>query len=155
MGITWRTRAVRIWLAVWKFFCRNLACGHRILTERLPNLVAASARKIICVVTVLWTIGIALWGRGGPARLQLPAGAATLLWLPLEAARQRHHTRRVAAYRAVHMLHAQSTTVAIIARSLRISRPPVYTDLMAVNARLTLEWSNGVAEDRTWMDSGL
>jgi transposase len=49
------------------------------------------------------------------------------LWA--EAARERRNAPRVAAYQAVHTLHAQGTPTAAIARALGISRPTVYAYL--------------------------
>jgi transposase len=49
------------------------------------------------------------------------------LWA--EAARERRNAPRVAAYQAVHTLHAQGTPIAAIARALGISRPTVYAYL--------------------------
>jgi hypothetical protein len=49
------------------------------------------------------------------------------LWA--EAERERRHAPRVAAYHAVHTLHAQGTPIAAIARALGISRPTVYAYL--------------------------
>jgi transposase len=49
--------------------------------------------------------------------------------LRTEAARARRHAPRVAAYQAVHTLHAQGTPTAAMARALGISRPPGYTYL--------------------------
>jgi len=49
--------------------------------------------------------------------------------LRAEAARERRNALRVAAYQAVHTLHAQRTPSATIARALGISRPTVYAYL--------------------------
>src|SRR5919205_4544359 len=43
--LPWGVRLVRIQLTVRKFGCRNATCTRRIFTERLPDLVAPSARK--------------------------------------------------------------------------------------------------------------
>jgi transposase len=82
--LAWGTRAVRIQLTVRKFLCRTRACGRRIFTERLPELVAAYGRKTHRLVTILRVIGMALGGQAGArlaARLQLPTSPATLLRL--------------------------------------------------------------------------
>jgi transposase len=82
--LSWGTRPVRIHLMVRTFVCRNPTCTRRIFTERLPDLVAPSARKTHQLITVLRAIGIALGGQAGArlaARLQLAASAATLLRL--------------------------------------------------------------------------
>jgi transposase len=41
IDLPWGLRAVRIPLTVRTFRCRNQACGRRIVTERVPDLVAA------------------------------------------------------------------------------------------------------------------
>jgi transposase len=82
--LPWGTRAVRIQLTVRKFRCRNGACGRRIFTERVPDLVAAYGRHTHRLVTILRAIGLALGGQPGArlaARLQLPTSPTTLLRL--------------------------------------------------------------------------
>jgi transposase len=82
--LPWGTRVVRIHLIVRKFVCRNTSCMRRIFTERLPDLVAPSARKTHRLTTVLRAIGIALGGQAGArlaACLRLPTSPATLLRL--------------------------------------------------------------------------
>jgi transposase len=82
--LPWGTRAVRIQLTVRKFRCRNGACGRRIFTERVPELVAAYGRHTHRLVTILRAIGLALGGQPGArlaARLQLPTSPTTLLRL--------------------------------------------------------------------------
>src|SRR5919198_3130338 len=68
--LPWGTRPVRLQLTVRKLLCRNPTCTRRIFTERLPDLVAPSARKTDRLITVLRAIGIAL---GGNARARLAA----------------------------------------------------------------------------------
>ena len=87
--LPWGMRLVRLQLMVRKFVCRNLSCARRIFTERLPALVAPSARKTNRLITVLQAIGIALGGQAGArlaARLGLPTSATTLLRLVRGAA---------------------------------------------------------------------
>jgi transposase len=82
--LPWGTRMVRIQLRVRKFVCRNPHCECRIFTERLPELVAASARKTRRLMTVLRAIGMALGGNAGArlaARLRLPTSPVTMLRL--------------------------------------------------------------------------
>jgi transposase len=82
--LPWGTRVVRIHLIVRKFVCRNTSCTRRIFTERLPTLVAPSARNTHRLATVLRAIGIALGGQAGArlaACLRLPTSPATLLRL--------------------------------------------------------------------------
>jgi hypothetical protein len=64
--LPWGTRPVRVYLMERKFVCRNPICARRIFTERLPGLVAPSARKTYRLITVLRAIGIALGGRRVP-----------------------------------------------------------------------------------------
>jgi transposase len=91
--LPWGMRAVRIQLTVRKFRCRNRACGRRIFTERVPDLVAAYGRHTHRLATALRMIGLALGGNAGArlaARLQLPTSPSTLLrlvrWAPIPPA---------------------------------------------------------------------
>ena len=43
--LPWAGWAVRLELRVRRFFCQNQACTRRIFTERLPGVVAPSARR--------------------------------------------------------------------------------------------------------------
>src|SRR5262245_59972438 len=82
--LPWGTRVVRLHLIVRKFVCRNTTCTRRIFTERLPALVAPSARKTQRLTTVLRAIGQALGGQAGArlaACLRLTTSPATLLRL--------------------------------------------------------------------------
>jgi hypothetical protein len=82
--LPWGARPVRIQLTVRKFVCRNPSCERRIFTERLPDLVAPSARKSTRLIMSLRAIGMAVGGQAGTrlaARLRLPASPATLLRL--------------------------------------------------------------------------
>jgi transposase len=82
--LPWGSLSVRIRLTVRKFVCRTATCARRIFTERLPALVAVSARRTCRLVAALQAIGIALGGNAGArlaARLRLPTSAATLLRL--------------------------------------------------------------------------
>jgi transposase len=82
--LPWGGRPVRIPLTVRKCLCRNTTCARRIFTERLPDLVAPSARKTHRLITVLRAIGLALGGQAGArlaAHLRLPTSPATLLRL--------------------------------------------------------------------------
>ena len=82
--LPWGTRPVHIQLTVRKFVCRNLHCTRRIFTERVPELVAAYARKTQRLIAALQAIGVALGGQAGARlskRLGLPASRDTLLRL--------------------------------------------------------------------------
>jgi transposase len=74
--LPWGTRPVRLQLMVRKFVCRNPSCTRRIFTERVPELVAAYARKTQRLVTTLQAIGVALGGQAG-ARLTQCLGCPT------------------------------------------------------------------------------
>jgi transposase len=82
--LPWGTRPVHIQRTVRKFICRNANCPRRIFTERVPELVAAYARKTHRLITALQAIAVALGGQAG-ARLApclgLPASRDTLLRL--------------------------------------------------------------------------
>jgi transposase len=58
--LPWGVRPVHIKLTVRKFVCRNTPCTCRIFTERLPDLVAPSARNTHRLITVLRATGLAL-----------------------------------------------------------------------------------------------
>jgi len=82
--LPWGTRAVQLQRTVRKVLCRNPTCARRIFTERLPALVAASARKTGQLVAALRALGVALGGNAGArlaARLQLPTSPSMLLRL--------------------------------------------------------------------------
>jgi transposase len=82
--LPWGSLSVRIRLTVRTFVCRTATCARRIFTERLPALVAVSARRTCRLVTALRAIGMALGGNAGArlaARLRWPTSAATLLRL--------------------------------------------------------------------------
>ena len=82
--LPWGTRPVRIQLTVRKFVCRNPSCTRRIFTERVPELVAAYARKTPRLIAALQAIGVALGGQAGARlrmRLGLPTSRDTLLRL--------------------------------------------------------------------------
>jgi transposase len=82
--LPWGTCPVHIQLTVRKFVCQNPRCERRIFTERLPDLVAPSARKTTRLIAILQTIGFALGGQAGArlaARLRLATSPSTLLRL--------------------------------------------------------------------------
>src|SRR5919198_1405978 len=54
--LPWGTRPVHIRLTVRKFVCQHPRCERRIFTERLPDLVAPSARKIHRLIPILRAI---------------------------------------------------------------------------------------------------
>jgi hypothetical protein len=82
--LPWGTRPVHIPLTVRTFVCRNLHGTRRILTERVPELVAAYARKTHRLIAARQAIGVALGGQAGArlsTRLGLPASRDTRLRL--------------------------------------------------------------------------
>ena len=81
--LPWGALAVRIYLIVRKFICRNASCARRISTERLPEFVATYARKTTRLITTLRAMGVTLGGNAG-ARL-----AARLRWMPALRGRMR------------------------------------------------------------------
>jgi transposase len=86
----WGGRAVHLQLSVRTFVCRQPTCARRIFTERLPELVAPSARKTTRLIAVLRAIGVALGGQAGArlaARLRLSSSSTTLLRLVRAAPR--------------------------------------------------------------------
>jgi hypothetical protein len=58
--LPWGTRPVRLQLTARKFVCRNPTCRRRLFTARVPELVAAYARKTQRLITALQAIGVAL-----------------------------------------------------------------------------------------------
>jgi transposase len=66
--LPWADLIVRLHLLVRKFFCDNRACPRKIFTERLPSLVAPSARRSLRLMQQQQQMGLALGGNPG-ARL--------------------------------------------------------------------------------------
>jgi transposase len=82
--LSWGTGTVRLQLRVRQFVYRNPHGERRIFTERLPALVAASARNTRRLITILRAVGMALGGKAGArlaAHLRLPTSPATVLRL--------------------------------------------------------------------------
>ncbi len=73
--LPWGGHAVRFVLHVRKFFCLTPTCPRRIFTERLPEVVAPSARTTVRLTTLLRAIAFALGGEAG-ARLVHHIGIA-------------------------------------------------------------------------------
>lgn len=73
--LPWGDHAVRLVLRVRKFVCPTAICPRRIFTERLPTLVAPSARTTVRLTTLLQAIAFALGGEAG-ARLARSLGIA-------------------------------------------------------------------------------
>jgi transposase len=82
--LPWAGWAVRLKLHVRRFFCRNPECQGRIFTERLPTVVAPSARRTTRLCDLLTLIGFAMGGEAGNVlieRMGLEASPETLLQL--------------------------------------------------------------------------
>ncbi len=60
--LPWADVGVRLRLHVRKFFCDNAACMRKIFTERIPTLVAPSARRTLRLAQQQAVMGIALGG---------------------------------------------------------------------------------------------
>jgi transposase len=70
VDLPWADLVVRLHLHVRKFFCDNAACLRKIFTERLPTLVAPSARRTLRLAQQQQRLGLAL---GGNASTRLGA----------------------------------------------------------------------------------
>jgi len=80
--LPWAGWAVRLKLHVRRFFCRNPECQGRIFTERLPTVVAPSARRTTRLCDLLTLIGFAMGGEAGNSlveRMGLEASPETRL----------------------------------------------------------------------------
>jgi transposase len=80
--LPWGGIPLRLLLRVRKFFCVTPTCPRRIFTERLPGVIAPSARTTSRLTALLHAIAFALGGEAG-ARLArqvgVPASPATLI----------------------------------------------------------------------------
>lgn len=75
-------QVLRLQLMVRRFFCDNDACGRKVFTERVSEVVQPYARRTIRHNEALTTLGLALGGEAGQrtaAKLGLQTSAATLL----------------------------------------------------------------------------
>src|SRR2546430_12422540 len=96
--LPWAGRAVRLELHVRRFFCQNQECKRQIFTERLPNVVAPSARRTTRLCDLLTLIGFAMGGEAGNGlveRMGLEASPATLLRLVRQQEERQVPTPRV------------------------------------------------------------
>ncbi len=82
--LPWATTPVRLSVHVRKFFCRNAACARTVFTERLPTLVAPSARRTRRLATEQGQLAL---DHGGEAAVRtatrqgMPVSARTVLRL--------------------------------------------------------------------------
>jgi transposase len=65
MDLPWQGIAFRLELHVRRFFCDHAACAQRIFTERLPGIVAPSARTTLRLTHLLHQVAVALGGAAG------------------------------------------------------------------------------------------
>lgn len=96
--LPWAGWGVRLELHVRRFFCTNKECSRRIFTERLPGVVAPSARRTTRLTDLLTLIGFALGGEAGNClveRMGLEATPETLLRLMRQQEERQVPTPRV------------------------------------------------------------
>ena len=82
--LPWMGYAVRLELNTRRFFCQNPDGQRKIFTERLPSVVAPSARRTIRLEDLFTLIGFALGGEAGKRLVEgmgLAINPATLLRL--------------------------------------------------------------------------
>jgi transposase len=94
----WAGWGVRLELHVRRFFCQNQECVRRIFTERLPGVVAPSARRTTRLTDLLTLIGFALGGEAGNCLVErrgLEATPETLLRLIRQQEERQVPTPRV------------------------------------------------------------
>ncbi len=73
--LPWGGTPLRLRLRVRKFFCATPACPRQIFTERLPGVIASSARTTSRLTALLHAIAFALGGEAG-ARLARQVGVS-------------------------------------------------------------------------------
>jgi transposase len=76
--------AVRLELHTRRFFCQNPDCQRKIFTERLPSILAPSARRTLRLQELFTLIGFALGGEAGKRLIEgmgLSSSPDTLLRL--------------------------------------------------------------------------
>jgi transposase len=68
--LPWFEVAVRLQLQVRRFFCDQVACPRAIFTERLPGIVAPSARRTLRLTRLVELVGFLLGGSAGSRLLR-------------------------------------------------------------------------------------
>jgi transposase len=68
--LPWHSVPFQIRLRVRKFFCDEPSCDQRVFTERLPGVVAPSARRTVRLTAWMAAIGFALGGAAGTRLLR-------------------------------------------------------------------------------------
>lgn len=82
--LPWMGCAVRLELHTRRFFCQNPDCQRKIFTERLPSILAPSARRTLRLQELFTLIGFALGGEAGKRLIEgmgLSSSPDTLLRL--------------------------------------------------------------------------
>lgn len=82
--LPWMGWAVRLQLHIRRFFCLNKECARQIFTQRLPSVVAPSARRTTRLTDDFILIGFALGGEAGKRLIEgmgLESSSDTLLRL--------------------------------------------------------------------------
>ncbi|QBD77382.1 ISL3 family transposase [Ktedonosporobacter rubrisoli] len=82
--LPWMGYAVQLLLHVRRFFCPNPGCQRKIFTERVPSVVAPSARRTLRLTNLFTLVGFALGGEAGKrliAGMGLVSSPDTLLGL--------------------------------------------------------------------------
>lgn len=80
--LPWQGVKVKFLLKVRKFRCKNDLCSQKVFCERLPKVVAQSARRTFRLNEVITFLAIVLGGRGGTKasqKLNISVGKDTLL----------------------------------------------------------------------------
>jgi len=96
--LPWMGWAVRLELHTRRFFCLNRDCVRQIFTERLPTVIAPSARRTMRLTDIFTLIGFALGGEAGKrlvAGMGLSTSPDTLLQLIHERPESHPSTPRV------------------------------------------------------------
>ncbi|MDQ3549010.1 MAG: ISL3 family transposase [Chloroflexota bacterium] len=80
--LPWQGLAVRFQVFTRRWFCSSATCSCRIFTERLPQVMAPSARRTLRLTEVVEAVAFALGGEAGARLLQtlgMPLSPNTLL----------------------------------------------------------------------------
>jgi transposase len=96
--LAWAGRRVRLQLRARRFFCPNATCTRQTFTERLPGVVAPSARRTPRLAETQREMGFALGGQAGARRLEqlgMPTSPDTLLRLVDQRSQPPSETPRV------------------------------------------------------------
>jgi zinc-finger of transposase IS204/IS1001/IS1096/IS1165 len=138
-GVPWHGVPFHLELQVRRFFCDQSACSRHSFTERLPGLLAPSARharRTRRLVAWLRAVGFALGGRAGAGLLQgscrALAGLLQVLGLPTGAdtlVREMRRRAPVPAARGCTRLHAPAPWSVSTIGACAAARPAPRPDL--------------------------